>query len=137
MGGLTIAQGSNLSRPRFSDIPRSAVAAGFVDIVLPVEDIPQRLLAYVRNFGAFEPEPSDALSKIYALLRSRTGHDFSQYKDQTFRRRVQRRMQVVQTARLDDYVHQAQKETDEVGALFRDLLIGAPISSATPALLRH
>ena len=124
-GGLTIAQGSNVSRPRFSEMPANAVAAGFVDLSLPVEEIPGRLLAYVRNWGAFDPEqPSDALSKIYALLRSRTGHDFSHYKDRTFLRRVQRRMQVLQTAELDDYVQRLQKEPDEVSALFRDLLIG-------------
>ena len=33
-------------------------------------------------------------AKIYGLLRARTGHDFSEYKDRTFMRRVQRRMQV-------------------------------------------
>ena len=38
--------------------------------------------------------PGDALIKIYTLLRTRTGHDFSEYKDRTFLRRVQRRMQV-------------------------------------------
>src|SRR6516165_334550 len=76
-GGLTIAQGSNLSRPRFAEMPSSAVTAGFVDLLLPVEEIPERILAYVRNSGAFDMgRPSDALSNIYALLRSRTGHDF-------------------------------------------------------------
>ena len=124
-GGLTIAQGSNLTRPRFSEMPSSAVTAGFVDLLLAVEEIPARLLAYVRNWGAFDPaQPSDALSKIYSLLRSRTGHDFSQYKDKTFLRRVQRRMQVVQSAKLDAYVERLQKEPDEVSVLFHDLLIG-------------
>ena len=128
-GGLTVAQGntqgSNMSRPRFSEMPASAVAAGFVDLLLPVEEIPERLLAYIRDWRAFDPErPADALSKIYALLRTRTGHDFSQYKDKTFQRRIQRRMQVVQTVKLDEYVERLQKEPDEVSALFRDMLIG-------------
>ena len=124
-GGLTIAQGSNLSRPRFAEMPLSAVAAGFVDLELPVEDIPERIIAYVRNWGAFDPErPSDALTRIHTLLRSRTGHDFTDYKERTFQRRVQRRMQVVQTTKLEDYAERLQKEPDEVHALFRDLLIG-------------
>jgi two-component system, chemotaxis family, CheB/CheR fusion protein len=46
-GGLTVAQGANVSRPRFAQMPLSAVAAGFVDLVLPVEDIPDRIIAYV------------------------------------------------------------------------------------------
>jgi two-component system CheB/CheR fusion protein len=124
-GGLTIAQGSKVTRPRFNEMPSSAVAAGFVDLVLPVEDIPQRILAYVRNWAAFDPvQPVNAQSKVYALLRTRTGHDFGEYKDRTFQRRVQRRMQVLQTTKLEDYVEQLEKTPDEVTALFRDLLIG-------------
>jgi two-component system CheB/CheR fusion protein len=124
-GGLTIAQGSNVSRPRFSEMPASAVAAGFVDLSLPVEEIPGRLFAYARNFAAFDPErPSRALSQIYSQLRRRTGHDFSAYKDTTFQRRVQRRMQVLQTASLEEYVDRLRREPEEVSALFRDLLIG-------------
>jgi len=114
-GGLTIAQGSNVSRPRFAEMPSSAVAAGFVDLELPVEEIPGRIIAYVRNWGAFDPEkPGDALAKIYGLLRSRTGHDFSDYKERTFQRRIQRRMQVVQTTKLDEYAERLQKDPDEV-----------------------
>ena len=124
-GGLTVAQGTNLTRPRFADMPANAVAAGFVDLVLPVEDIPDRIIGYVRNWGAFDAErPEDALTKIHTLLRTQTAHDFSQYKDQTFQRRVQRRMQVVQTTNLEDYIDRLQEDSDEVGALFRDLLIG-------------
>jgi two-component system, chemotaxis family, CheB/CheR fusion protein len=51
-GGLTVAQGAKVTRPRFAEMPSSAVAAGIVDLVLPVEDIPGRLIAYVRNWGA-------------------------------------------------------------------------------------
>jgi two-component system CheB/CheR fusion protein len=124
-GGLTVAQGANVTRPRFAQMPMSAVASGFVDLVLPVEDIPDRIIAYVRNWGAFDTQqPEDALSTVHRLLHTRTGHDFSEYKDRTFQRRVQRRMQVVQTARLEEYVEQLQKDPDEVRALLRDLLIG-------------
>jgi two-component system, chemotaxis family, CheB/CheR fusion protein len=122
---LTIAQGSNVTRPRFAEMPSSAVAAGIVDLELPVENIPERIIAYVRNWGAFDTErPGDALTNIYAVLRMRTGHDFHEYKERTFQRRVQRRMQVVQTTKLEDYAERLQKEPEEVNALFRDLLIG-------------
>ncbi len=124
-GGLTVAQGANVTRPRFAQMPLSAVASGFVDLVLPVEDIPDRIIAYVHNWGAFDAQqPEDALSTVYRLLRMHTGHDFSEYKDRTFQRRVQRRMQVLQTARIEEYVEQLQKDPDEVRALLRDLLIG-------------
>ncbi len=124
-GGLTIAQGSNTTRPRFAEMPSSAVAAGFVDLELPVEDIPERIIAYIRDWNAFNPEqPSDALTRIYTLLRARTGHDFADYKERTFQRRVQRRMQVVQTTNLGDYADRLEQQPEEINALFRDLLIG-------------
>jgi two-component system, chemotaxis family, CheB/CheR fusion protein len=81
-GGLTVAQGSNLTRPRFSEMPSRAVAAGFVDLLLPVEDIPERILRYARDWGVFDPKgPIEALANIHRLLRERTSHDFSDYKD--------------------------------------------------------
>ena len=124
-GGLTIAQGSDVTRPRFAEMPSSAVAAGIVDLQLPVENIPERIIGYIRNWGAFETKPQgDALTSIHTLLRTRTGHDFSEYKERTFQRRVQRRMQVLQTRKLEDYAERLQNESDEVNALFRDLLIG-------------
>src|ERR1700719_2391284 len=93
--------------------------------LLPVEEIPRRIIAYIRNWAALDAERSDeALSKIYTLLRTRTGHDFSEYKDRTFQRRVQRRMQVVQTTKLEDYVDRLQPDPDAVRALFRALLMG-------------
>jgi len=124
-GGLTIAQGANITRPRFAEMPSSAVAAGIVDLELPVETIPERIIGYVRNWGAFDTgHRGDALTTIFNLLRTRTGHDFRDYKERTFQRRVQRRMQVVQTTKLEDYAERLQREPDEVSALFRDLLIG-------------
>ena len=124
-GGLTIAQGSNVTRPRFAEMPSSAVAAGIVDLHLPVENIPERIIGYIRNWGAFETEPpGNALTSIHTVLRTRTGHDFREYKERTFQRRVQRRMQVLQTTKIEDYAERLQNEPDEVNALFRDLLIG-------------
>jgi len=95
------------------------VAAGFVDLLLPVEDIPERLLAYARNPGAVDLEQADgALTDIYTLLSKGTGHDFRAYKDTTFQRRVQRRMQVVQAESLEDYVQRLGKEPGEISACF-------------------
>ena len=93
--------------------------------MLPAEEIAERIIAYVRDWGALDVKRSDeALNKIYTVLRTRTGHDFSEYKDRTFQRRVQRRMQVGQTTKVEDYADRLQEDPDEVRALFRDLLIG-------------
>ena len=50
-GGLTLAQGADHSMPRHSSMPSSAIATGLVDLVLPVEEMPERLLDYVHRFG--------------------------------------------------------------------------------------
>jgi two-component system, chemotaxis family, CheB/CheR fusion protein len=70
------------------------------------------------------PKTETALKKIFVLLRAQTGHDFSQYKQNTVNRRVERRMAVHQIAQLGDYVRYLQQTPAEVEALFRDLLIG-------------
>jgi two-component system CheB/CheR fusion protein len=124
-GGLTLAQGSNRTEPRFKDMPESATATGLVDVVVPVEQIPERLLAFLRNETAVESERiAAAMGKIYEILQGRLGHDFSEYKDKTFGRRLQRRMQALQLINIDAYVHRLQHDPDEAPRLFRDLLIG-------------
>jgi two-component system, chemotaxis family, CheB/CheR fusion protein len=130
-GGLTLAQGSDGSEAAFKEMPESAVATGLVDLVLPVEQMPERLLTFVRDGGHLEETPEaktarDAadLRRIYSVVRSRVGHDFSRYKDRTFLRRVQRRMQVLQLSQLRDYVKRLERDGNEATLLFRDLLIG-------------
>jgi two-component system, chemotaxis family, CheB/CheR fusion protein len=71
--------------------------------------------------------------RIYTLLRSKTGHDFSRYKDSTFIRRVRRRMQIVQVTTLPAYVEALRKDPREVELLFRDLLIGVTHFFRDPA----
>ena len=69
-------------------------------------------------------ETDTARLGICEILRVRVGHDFSQYKDKTFLRRVQRRMQVVGLTVLTDYVARLEQDHEEAVLLFRDLLIG-------------
>ena len=66
----------------------------------------------------------DALQKIFILLRTQIGHDFSLYKLSIINRRIERRMAMQQITTLDEYVKLLQLTPIEVEALFRDLLIG-------------
>ena len=129
-GGMVMVQTPESTE--YDGMPRNAIATGMVDFVLPPNEMPAQLLAYTgRAFGtsvlraaAHTPDPVDGLSKIFLLLRSQTGHDFSQYKRSTIIRRVERRMAVHQVDRLEDYLRYLQLTRGEVEALFRDLLIG-------------
>jgi two-component system CheB/CheR fusion protein len=71
-----------------------------------------------------EKERESALKKIFVLLRTHTGHDFSQYKPSTIYRRVERRMAVHKIETIQQYVSYLQEKPVEIEELFRDLLIG-------------
>jgi two-component system CheB/CheR fusion protein len=129
-GGMVMAQ--NPDSAEYDGMPRSAIATGLVDCVLPPAEMPAQLMAYaLQAFGQRLPSApvnaarsEGALKKILVLLRAQTGHDFSQYKPSTIRRRIERRMAVHQIGALDSYVKYLQQTPAEVEALFRDLLIG-------------
>ena len=79
------------------------------------------------DLGHAEAERDEARAvrlAICGILRARLGHDFSRYKEQSFMRRVRRRMQVLGLAGLDQYVERLKRDRDQATALFRDLLIG-------------
>ncbi|MGO8746263.1 MAG: chemotaxis protein CheB [Thermoguttaceae bacterium] len=129
-GGMVMAQ--NPESTEYDGMPRSAIATGLVDYVLPPAEMPPQLIAYVAHAFGRTPRPVplpapkavDAMKKVFILLRAQTGHDFSQYKQSTINRRVERRMAVHQIERLNEYVRHLQQTPAEVEALFRDLLIG-------------
>jgi two-component system CheB/CheR fusion protein len=129
-GGMAMAQAPDTTE--YDGMPRSAIATGLVDYVLPPAEMPAQLLAYVSHAFGKRPQPAappvarldDILKKVCALLRVQTGHDFSGYKQNTLVRRIERRMALHQIERPDDYLRFVQKTPAEVEALFRDLLIG-------------
>jgi two-component system CheB/CheR fusion protein len=130
-GGMVMAQ--NPESTEFDGMPRSALATGLVDFELPPAEMAAQLMNYLAHaFGkpfsksAAIPTPNDenALKKIFILVRSQIGHDFSQYKSSTVNRRIERRMAVNRIDTLENYVKFAQQKPAEVEALFRDLLIG-------------
>jgi two-component system CheB/CheR fusion protein len=127
--GLCLAQDPETAE--FDGMPASAIAAQATDFVLPVGEMPARLLAYaqaVRVAPAHGCEPSDAspseMERILDLIRVRGGHDFSPYKRDTLLRRVERRMDLHRIERLADYACYLEQDDEEVDALWRDWLIG-------------
>lgn len=115
---------------KYSGMPESAQATGLADFVLPPAEMPKQLLAYAKSMrfgaaaaGAVADVPDDSLQKIFILLRSRTGHDFSNYKTTTIRRRIVRRMSVHQIQSPAQYVSHLREHPQEIDILFKELLI--------------
>ena len=129
-GGTVMVQTPDSSD--YDGMPRSVVATGLVDYVLPPAEMPSRLIEFARRRfgGALAPaapatqQTEEALNRILVLLRARTGHDFSRYKQRTIVRRIERRMAIHQIEGLAEYVRYMQNAPGEAEALFGDLLIG-------------
>src|SRR4029450_66006 len=85
-GGLTIAQAG----AEYDGMMRSAVRSGMVDFVLPLTEIAPKVAQYFLHHvdgegraAVAEGDVAQHLGQIALLLRTRTGHDFSGYKDKT------------------------------------------------------
>ncbi|MEI6714186.1 MAG: chemotaxis protein CheB [Verrucomicrobiota bacterium] len=129
-GGITFAQ-DELSA-KFPEMPLSALRSGVVDSVLTPEGIAGELGAIARNMDlrrarAQKPELTDLndhdYSRVMTLLRKGAGIDFSDYRDNTIRRRLARRLALRHMDSLEDYVRYLEKNRTEVEALCRDILI--------------
>jgi two-component system CheB/CheR fusion protein len=131
-GGLAIAE-----RTAADDDPDHQAASNrpsaIADFVLNPEQIPEHIEVYARHLRRLEERQgydevlaaaSSSLARIADILRSKTGNDFHGYKQNTFLRRVQRRMQVVQIDDMTAYVEFLRNDKDEAQHLFNDLLIG-------------
>ena len=126
-GGMAIAQLPETAE--HDGMPRSAINTGLVDFVLAPAQMPRQLVSYVeRAFEHDKKTPSthdgEFIRKLCIQLRAHTGHDFSQYKQTTLVRRVERRMAMHQAESPSDYLLLIRDQPTELEALFRDLLIG-------------
>ncbi|MGB3743543.1 MAG: chemotaxis protein CheB [Xanthobacteraceae bacterium] len=125
-GGIILIQ--DPGEAEYASMPRSAIAMGVADFVLPTRDLTKRLVDLIRiKEGASVPDirkvDEDLLRRILGDLRVRTGHDFSKYKRSTVLRRIARRMQVTRVADLKEYYAVLRDNADEAQALLGDLLI--------------
>ncbi|MBC7963828.1 MAG: PAS domain-containing protein [Steroidobacteraceae bacterium] len=124
---------------KFDSMPRSAIVAGLADLVAPAEDLPGKIIDYLRHTliitksEPLEEKDQSALEKVLILLRIKTGQDFSLYKKNTVYRRVERRMSVHQIDRIAGYVRYLQENPQEVELLFKELLIGVTSFFRDPA----
>jgi two-component system CheB/CheR fusion protein len=129
-GGVSFAQ--DPKEAEHDSMLRSAIATGFVDFVLPVASIPDRLISLRQNAERIQLPSVEvprrtfeeiALRELLALLRARTRHDFTNYKRSTLLRRIERRLQVTECEDLPAYIEHVRQHPDELQGLLRDLLI--------------
>src|SRR2546423_1122930 len=132
-GGLTFAQSQESAK--FDAMPRSAIRAGFVDLILTPREIAREIERisnhpYIRqpltDPGEIEKaayKQADDLGRIFLSLKKQTGVDFSAYKETTLIRRIHRRMALHRLDKMSQYARFLRDNKKETEALFDDLLI--------------
>lgn len=159
-GGITFAQ--EASSAKYDSMPRSAIGTGCVDFVLPPAQIAKELArmldapgatqgraaANARNRrgrvpkqkpaspgGAAWPAPPEDLTlrKIFLLLRTTTGVDFSVYRSTTINRRLARRMGILKVKGRETYLRHLRENPSELEALYQDLLLNVTSFYRNPA----
>ena len=128
-GGFVIAQ--DPAEAAYGGMPHSAILTGCVNLVLPVAGIAEALVRHQAHIA--QPHPSDdtaptgktkdRLLAIVDLLRTRTVHDFTQYKHGTLQRRIERRMAAAEIDDMDRYLDVLRGDSRELDRLAKDLLI--------------
>ncbi len=149
-GGITFAQDDSA---KFEGMPRSAVAAGCVDLVLSPADIATELARIAKHpfaakitsliaQGAESPAEEadasataleqegvhdrgfhDAYKKVLLQLCNHAGVDFSLYKPSTMQRRIARRLLLSKQDTLEAYAAFLRGNARELDALYSDVLI--------------
>ena len=131
-GGLVIVQ--DPEEAAYDGMPRNAVLTNLADQIIPLKQMQTVILDFGRKSAerppqeAVEPTSSVAstsLADIIELLRKKTAHDFTAYKQGTLQRRVERRMGMkgLGSSGMDDYIAALQSDATERENLAKDLLI--------------
>ena len=132
-GGFVIAQ--TPEQAAFDGMPKNVINTGIVDAVRDAEAIPSLIQKYFNSQFSpldiikLEPKLSsvevqdDYRRQILQELHDAYTIDFSQYKDATVIRRIERRMQVKHIGDIPDYLQLVRSDRQELLALRRELLI--------------
>ncbi|WP_296809450.1 chemotaxis protein CheB [Thiocapsa sp.] len=133
-GGLLLAQEPESAK--FDGMPRSAIATGLVDAILPPDALGPRIVEHIHQIPRAKVQPDgralgidkdDAFEETMHLLQHQGGINFREYKPATVMRRIERRMQVRHTPDLANYVRLLDNDRGELAVLRREMLI--PVTS--------
>ncbi|MGE5570397.1 MAG: chemotaxis protein CheB [Rhodospirillales bacterium] len=130
-GGIVLVQDPGTAK--FDGMPRSAIATGCADFVLPPEGIATELARiagepHLADRGVSDLEPHFAHSEedfhaVVDLMREHTGIDFSRYRKTTVKRRMMRRLGLLRMKDLGDYLRHLRENPEEAQSLAQDILI--------------
>jgi two-component system, chemotaxis family, CheB/CheR fusion protein len=129
-GGIAMVQDDQSAK--FDGMPRSSISTGMVDLIQPPAKLADELVNYakhplIRKTAQIENQinkDENQLSKVISILRDHKGVDFSNYKETTIIRRLEKRISINRFDEIDDYVRFLADNQKEITFLFNELLIG-------------
>lgn len=129
-GGMVMVQDDQSAK--FDGMPRSSIATGLVDYILPPDKMPEELVKYVKHpyinsvgrIDTIISKDEDILAKILKIVREKVGVDFSFYKPATIIRRLEKRISINQISKIENYISFLGQSPNEARILYKELLIG-------------
>jgi two-component system CheB/CheR fusion protein len=122
-GGIALVQEPDTAACR--DMPENVLQNGVYDRCLPPGGMPVFLNEYFSDINSTQQTRDDEkIRTLLDIVYDRTGHDFSSYKINTIRRRVNRQAAINRIQDLDSYIEAVKENPPLLDKLFRDFLIG-------------
>ena len=135
VGGITIAQEPESAK--YDGMPNSAIRSGAVDLVLTPEAISATLPSLFSSARSAKPleqtVAKDKYVQLLNLLAQQLHIDFSQYKESTLKRQINRRLAALQLVDLDSYLEFAKQKPSEFELLAQSFLISVTAFFRDPA----
>jgi two-component system CheB/CheR fusion protein len=121
-GGIALAENENA---KYFSMPKAAIDTHAVDAVLPSELLAQGIPYAIDDPKYFDRhfDLLDNIDKVFRLLNQKSDVDFSDYKENTVHRRLERRIIDTKSESVDDYIDLLQRSPAEIMKLKKELLI--------------
>ena len=140
-GGIALVQAPETAQ--HSSMPRMSIAADHVDMVVPPRELALELNRLGKQFKRPEVRlleqaetpitDEQSFARILQIIRTSSGLDLRQYKPDTIRRRIARRMVLLRIDSLGEYLRFLQLRSDELKTLQEDVLINVTRFFRDPA----
>ncbi|WKN43863.1 chemotaxis protein CheB [Tunicatimonas pelagia] len=128
-GGIVMAQHPDSAK--FDGMPNAAVHTGLTDFILDLPELAKETQRVINRIPQFADSGDPLtltdrglLDRILSLIAKKIQIDFSEYKEATILRRIQKRMHIVNVDILEDYYNVLLSNRAEVEQLGNEILIG-------------
>lgn len=121
-GGIALAENEDA---KYFSMPKAAIDTHAVDAVLPSELLAQGIPHAIDDPKYFDRhfDLLDNIDKVFRLLNQKSEVDFSDYKENTIHRRLERRIIDTKSESVNDYIDLLQRSHAEILNLKKELLI--------------